>query len=172
MAETELKLHNLLTLIEVENYPKERVEQLWEKVRAQEYAFDDTLKDNPNLFISHLIMPNNLFFEIGELGGLACVTGIMPKVACTLHFLTWERYSISQLRAAGKSLIENLFTSYELSRISSFIPEMNTPAMRLAVSLGFVWEGSMRDAFLHNGLYQNLHIYGLVKEDFARVKGY
>lgn len=159
-----------LTLIDISAYPPERVQQLWEKVCKQEYAFDDTMQDDANAFLSQFILPNNLFFEIGDMQGLIAVTGVQPQVAASIHFMIWDKLSIITLRQMGKYILNNLFESYSLNRLNGFIPDGNDSAKRLAVALGFRCEGVMQEAFLHKGKYQDIYIYGLLRREFDRVK--
>ena len=165
-------LHQLLKLINVDEYPKERVERLWEKVSKQDYAFNDVFRGDMEAFLSQFLTPMNLFFEIGDMQGLAMACGIVPGTDAQMHFMLWDTLPIIQVRAAAKSLIDNLFHSYSLHRLSSFIPERNVQAIRLALSLGFQSEGHLREAFLYHGQFLNVKILGLLQRDFEMVKEY
>ncbi len=173
MSTKEFALHPLLTPINIQEYPPARVRQLWEQISRLTYAFDDSTRDNPEAFLEQFIMPANQFFEIGDLQGLVSISSMQPGVNASLHFVVWD-YSlkITQLMAAAKSLVGVLFDGFGLNRLTAIIPEGNTQARRLATLLGFKQEGQLRGAFLSDGQYQNLVLYGLLHSEFDQTRSF
>lgn len=71
--------------------------------------------------------------------------------------------------SAGKLLGRLVFGSLGLRRIRLRIQGRNRVARRLAELFGFVHEGVEREAILLNGKPEDIHIYGLLKNEFKEV---
>lgn len=156
-----------LKLIRPSEWPPERLEWLWKKLSSQEYAFDDPAKGNPQAFLGQLFEPTSAWFEIGDVGIVSC-TGIVPKVSCFIHFAMWEDVDLKEFFPIQKELFGELFTKFELNRLTAFIPSFNKQGIRMATITGFKYEGEMRKAFLKNGTYHNVQLYGLLKDEFYK----
>src|SRR6266478_883717 len=65
-------------------------------------------------------------------------------------------------------LFNDLFTRYELNRLTAYIPAFNKQAIRMATIIGFRFEGELRRAFLSHGKYHNLQLYGLLQSEFCK----
>lgn len=163
-------LHPLLQQIDMEHYSAERFQALWDHLSQQDYAFDDLVREDPLKFLSQFMIPNNLFFELGDMDGLVSVVGVQPRLNATLHFANWGKQPITQLMQAGRSLQEWLFTTYALNRLSAYIPDQNLNARRLATLLWFKEEGNLRKAYLNQGHYSDVRLFGLLRSEFYRFK--
>ena len=163
------KLNPLLKLVEPNVYPKEKVQALWDHLKNEEYAFDDLTKDDSLSFVTQLLLPNNLHFEVGNMEGLV-VVNLTPKVNGTLHFAIWGDLSVTRLNSAAKSLASWLFDNYGLNRLTACIPQSNDKAKRMAILLGMKYEGTMREAFLSNGVYLNVLFYGVLRSEFETLR--
>lgn len=164
------KIHPLLNLIDVNSYPKEKVQELWDNLSKQPYAFDDTTRDDPSFFLGQFMLPTNVFFELGEMQGFVSVNGVQPLVNATLHFAVWGKIPITSVMLAGKSLQEFLFSTFSLNRLTAFIPNQNLDARRLAHLLGFKEEGNLRKSFLCNGNYSDMHVFGILRSEYETFK--
>lgn len=140
---------------------------LWNKIKTQDYAFDDTTKDNHQIFLQQLFAPNTEAYEYGDAGFLL-ITGITPPVSALIHFVSWEDIEPAEILEVKRAVLNRLFTELKLMRVTAAIPSFNKQAIRLAMITGFRYEGELRKAFLSNGTYYNLHLYGLLRDEFAR----
>lgn len=153
--------------IDVSKYSGEEADRLWQNIRNEQYAFDDLTRGRPDLFLGQILTPGTEHFEVGD-SGYACATGIQPPVNAMVHFALWKPMKPAELRAAGRELLGYLFQRYQLRRVTGLIPELNIRAKRFANLMHFRFEGDMRQAFLFNGRYANLQIYGLLRTEFQR----
>lgn len=69
---------------------------------------------------------------------------------------------------AGKLIIEHGFKSLNLNRIYCGTSIENIGMQRLADSLGFVKEGTARQALYKNGKYNDVINYGLIKYEYQQ----
>jgi len=168
--EQAVQLHPLLKLIEPNVYPKERVQALWDHLKNEEYAFDDTTRGDSLGFITQILLPSNLHFELGDMEGLVVVNSLQPRVNGILHFAVWGDLSVTKLNSAAKSLADWLFSTYSLNRLTACIPQSNDKAKRMAVLLGMKYEGTIREAFLSNGVYQNVLFFGVLRSEFDLLR--
>lgn len=158
---------HLLKRIDLKAYTKEEVEALWNRLKTQEYAFDDTTRNRPDLWVAGLVAPMTEHFEFGE-SGYASVVNIQEKVNANIHFAVWDKIPISKIVQAGRELIHYLFAEYKLNRVSAFVPSFNEQTIRLATLLGFKYEGEVRGAFLTGERYYGILIYGLLHSEYLR----
>jgi len=157
-----------LTRIDTQTWPAARVEWLWHKLLTQEYAFDDlAMKIGPNAFLSQLFLANSEWYEIGDVG-LVAVTGIIPTCNALVHYVVWDEIEPRELLQLQHQLFADLFERYQLNRLTAYIPVFNKPAIRMATLSGFKFEGEIRKVFLKNGVYHNIHIYGMLREEFQK----
>jgi hypothetical protein len=143
---------------------KDKVIDLWSKVKDLDYIFDDTTRGHAGIFLKYMFNEGVLFLELGDFG-LLVADDIRPFVSCGVHYCIWDTsVSAFEVRAVLRDALTQLFDSYNLHRINAVIPEGNTTACRMANSLGFKVEGLLREAYLSHGKYQNLEFYGLFRE--------
>jgi hypothetical protein len=135
----------------------------------EDYASDDFGAVTPELFISNLFLGNSEHFELGD-EGYAAVLNIVNYVNADIHFAIWGDTSVSDLREAHQLLADRMYNVYNVNRITAYIPAFNKKMVRLAVILGYRYEGELRKIFLKHGEYYDLTIYGLLKEEYLRRK--
>lgn len=160
----------MLKLINPKTYPPERVERLWDKLKDEDYAFDDTMRGNHEVLLASLFMPGTECYEIGDLDGFVIVTGITPRVQATIHFAHWGTLTVAHIRKLGLQLMSDMFDRYRLERLNAYVPHHNDKVRRLATLLGYKLEGTLRRAFLYKGEYLDLYAYGILREEFDRYK--
>lgn len=158
----------MLQRIELDKF-QDKVEWLWERVRTQNYAFDDTVKDNSQAFLLTLFRPDSVHWYCDE--GMVSVTNIQPEINANIHFLMWDHsYPVAKIIAEGKKVIEQVFVEFDLARVTATVPHFSSNVMRLAVALGMKYEGTMRECFLHEGKFYDLVIYGMLRREFEKEK--
>lgn len=69
-------------------------------------------------------------------------------------------------RTALRLLLDYAFTVRGLERISAEVYGFNQRSMRLMERVGFQKEGVLRQYEIHNGVRQDLHVYGFLKPEF------
>lgn len=99
-------------------------------------------------------------------------TGIISKIdnknrSCSIDIKIAKEY---QGKGYGKETIailcDYIFNELNLNRIYVNILEYNKGSQKIFESNGFKKEGEQRQAIYKNGKYNDLFIYGLIKEDY------
>jgi RimJ/RimL family protein N-acetyltransferase len=67
---------------------------------------------------------------------------------------------------ALRLLCDYAFTVRNLDRVYAEVYTFNSRSMRLFAGAGFQREGTLRQHEYHNGARQDLHVYGLLREEF------
>lgn len=137
---------------------------LWEKFKEFPVAFDDFGRGSFEEFVNAFWAKDSIFYEIGDELGIACARGVRPRLDAVIHMVMFDR----RLRGREPLFIEilkDLFDSMKLRRVTAGIPENRTITMRLLKRLGFSREGIIRQAFLTDGKYMDLHVFGILREE-------
>lgn len=69
-------------------------------------------------------------------------------------------------KAAVRMLADYAFTVENLDKVTAEVYGFNERSQRLFESVGFRKEGVLRQHELHNGVRQDMHVYGLLREEF------
>jgi RimJ/RimL family protein N-acetyltransferase len=67
---------------------------------------------------------------------------------------------------ALRLLCDYAFTVRNLDRVYAEVFTFNTRSMRLFEGVGFQREGTLRQHEYHNGIRQDVHVYGLLRDEF------
>jgi RimJ/RimL family protein N-acetyltransferase len=67
---------------------------------------------------------------------------------------------------ALRLLCDYAFTVRNLDRVYAEVYTFNTRSMRLFAGVGFQHEGTLRQHEYHNGVRQDMHVYGLLRDEF------
>ncbi len=67
---------------------------------------------------------------------------------------------------ALRLLCDYAFTVRSLDRVCAEVFTFNTRSIRLFEGVGFQREGTLRQHEYHNGVRQDMHIYGILREEF------
>lgn len=71
-------------------------------------------------------------------------------------------------KEATALLTSYLFSRFPTERVSAFTDIENTPARRLLESLGFQREGTLRRAMFRGGVWSDLVVYGILRDEWER----
>lgn len=157
--------------INVNELPKERAQEMWEKVRAQKYAFDDFTMGRPEAFLSMLFAPCNENFDV-EGKGLISLQNILPGQGAQVHLIVWDdTLGPRPILHALKAILHRAFAKYELVRIGAGIPDFNQQAKRLTLLAGFKYEGTIRRGMLFEGHHHDVLLYGILRGEFEGKEG-
>jgi ribosomal-protein-serine acetyltransferase len=72
---------------------------------------------------------------------------------------------------ACRAVIDHAFNEWKLNRVEIHCAAGNEKSCAIPKRLGFQWEGMLREAQLLNGKYQDIHVYGMLARDWAKLKG-
>ena len=67
---------------------------------------------------------------------------------------------------ALRLLCDYAFTVRNLDRVYAEVFTFNTRSMRLFEGVGFQREGTLRQHEYHNGVRQDMHVYGILRDEF------
>lgn len=164
---SQLQSFYLLTPLTRLSDPKE-IQETWEKIRTQEYAFDDFTINNPGLFMYGLINETSFYFLVEDAGIVMINDLYENSTSSNIHFCMWDkRYPHTKIIQAAKEALGFVF-SYKCHRVSAMIPVYNSFAKRLATQLRFRYEGCMKEAILYKGKWYDEDIFGLLHSNFIK----
>ena len=69
---------------------------------------------------------------------------------------------------AVKKMLNHAFNNLNLRRIELTVLDSNIRAQRLYEKCGFIKEGTKRKAKFKNGVFSDMHIYSIIKEDYHK----
>lgn len=161
-----------VTLLDPDKVPGELMNELWEYIKTQAYAFDDFSRNDPTVFAFMLAEPGTLHFILGDKSGYALVHNPLAGRDADIHFILWDRnYKFTDVIKAANEVLGYLFNVKGVERVSGRIPSYNDLAKRIAVLCKFKFEGCVRHGILYKGKYHNVEMYGLLREEFNEVRG-
>lgn len=168
---SELHSFHLVTPVDPNAFSDETTNWLWNKVRTQDYAFDDLSRDNPTAFCLALLAPQTAHFFVKDQGqsyvGWCLVKGLYKYSNPDIHFCLWDdNFNALQAKNAAKEIIDWTFKTWDVNRITAMVPEYNDKAKRLATLLRFQHEGRMKEAIMYYGKWRSVDMFGLLKRDF------
>lgn len=142
-----------------------RLNDLWQKVSTQHYAFDDYSQGKADTFIQGFVPPYNAFtahFLVGE-SGYCVVRNLYKNSVPSIHFVIWDHnLGMLHIKAAAQEIIDVVFENFHCHRIDAYIPSHNKFARRVALMLRFKYEGAKREATRYGGRWHDVEIYGLL----------
>jgi hypothetical protein len=140
--------------------------RLWDNVRKQTICFDDISKDRGDIFAARLASPNTAAFEFND-AGLVMVESIVPRLMGVVHWYLWDPKKVTETELVefGREICAHVMDVYQLHRLCAAPPMFNKLALRVAQRVGFKYEGTMRQAFLYQGLYHDVQMWGLLRQD-------
>jgi hypothetical protein len=159
----------LLQPIDAIDITKEQAFDLWEHVRQQKLCFDDFTRDRADVFLSRIMNPSSAAFQCDA--GLVLIESIVPRLSAEIHFYMWKPLHDVDIVAIGNEACREVFTTHKVHRLSAYPPAFNRLAQRIAMRLGFKWEGNIRQQFLYENRYHDILVYGLLAQEFAARGG-
>lgn len=141
---------------------------LWAKLSTQDYAFDDFSRGDPRAFVLNLTDICSAHFLVDE-AAYVVVRNVFRGADCNIHFVCWDRnYSFHNIMEAGRQILDWLFKDQGVMRVSGYIPVYNNLAKRFATTMGFKYEGTLRQCVKFHDKYENVDIYGLLPKEFEK----
>ncbi len=106
--------------------------------------------------------------------GMATLTGtdygptesVRTRCEELAYWLVPEHHGQGYGSDAARTLVEYGFEDRNLRRIEAYAGGFNDASAGLLASLGFEHEGTKRDAAWYRGDYHDMHVYGLLREEW------
>lgn len=147
-----------------------RIAWLWERVKTQDYAFDDFCRGDLEIFTAGFLDPGALHFTLGD-SGYVVVRNLRYSDNPSLHYSVWDRgLAFKEILKAGREIIDFLFKRLKIARISAPVPTYNRQAAKFATLLGFKYEGLVRQGILYFEHHYDIELYGLLRDEWERGK--
>lgn len=146
------------------------MEWIWKHVQAEKYSSDDPGDANASLFLANLFAPCTEHYEYGDAGYIA-VLNLLAGVNADIHFCMWDEVSTREIYALHAWIYQHLIETWDIHRMTAYIPAFNAQARRLAIVMGYKYEGTVREMFLKGEKFYDLEIYGLLRPEFERKRG-
>lgn len=144
----------------------------WEKLSQFRVLFNRHIEDFDDFIESFLtqdrygnIQGTGLVWNVDDVG-LIYVTDIYPGFQATGHFVFWDR---RQRGREGLCLhfIQYLMRDLELHRLVCEIPLYIQPTLRFVERLGFVREGTLRQAAMYEGKWFDVAMFSILDSEIA-----
>lgn len=153
--------------INTDTFPESAFNNLWQRVSQADYAFEDSTRGDMVLFAANMLTPGTYNFEIpGEI--FVQLVNAGKGSNAVVHFLTLSVGPTAPLIDAASELFAFAFDKIGVHRVTAYIPSFNQKVTRMATLVRMKFEGQMRRAFLYNGEWWDLHIYGLLHSEWQR----
>jgi hypothetical protein len=144
--------------------------ELYNRLVDFPYFFDDFAK-NPYVFQSGVVPPSLVILWGRPAVGFIWLHSVYgypgngPQVGyialATWSIKAWGR--VEELR----SILRAGMKARNLHRITALICDRNKAAKKLALRLGFRHEGQSRQALCYNGVWEDVGVFGVLKDDMV-----
>lgn len=129
-------------------------------------------KEDPVVFAWRLLNDQQSWFkfavaETGEQIGVIYLTEIIEGLSGNMKVVFWDGKLRADRKTAIRAFIEEMFQKLSLQRITVQLHESNLPLKRVLRQLGFVYEGTMRRAWLDASGLSDVLIFGLLREEYV-----
>lgn len=87
----------------------------------------------------------------------------------TLGYRLYQQHYMNKgyMTEAVKLFITYIFKEFsKVTRLTLYIHEENIPSIKLANKLGFVYEGTMRDAYKYRGKLVGFNMYAMLRKEY------
>jgi hypothetical protein len=144
--------------------------ELWRNLSSQDYAFDDFTRGNFQLFLEGLLDPGSLHFAIDSRGYIV-VRNLQLSDNASLHYAIWDKnMKFSEILQCGYEIVNFLFSTLKVERITATVPSYNENAAKFATMLNFRFEGEIRSGIVHHEKHYNIRLYGILRSEWINVR--
>ena len=149
----------------------EKLNYFYDKLKEFDVVFNDHVPNSPGGFASifvtvgedYKVTANGLLWEVDDVG-ILYLTDIIPGVSALAHFSFWDR----RLRGRENLIREMIklgFQKYGFQRIETRVALYASPVLGAVERIGFVKEGRARQAVRRNGVWYDVNLYSLLREE-------
>lgn len=139
---------------------------LWSRLESYPILFSDETRGDIQSWISSVTHEGTIWLEVlegSEVIGIIRV--ILEGDDADCHITFFDRKP-AEKKELCKAVIVQLFkTLPQLERISAAVPDIYPATWRLAMKVGFKWEGTKRKAVTIGGQRRDLHLYGMLRSE-------
>lgn len=144
-----------------------KIGELWVAFQNYPTLFSDLTRGKIANFTQALMSPTIMWYEIWEadkLIGIAWIENIEQIIDANVHLAFFDRKPAEKLEVV-RQLLEYIFESYPFNRLTAMIPDLYHATGRLLTKLGFVHEGTKREALLIKGRWADVQVYGILRKE-------
>jgi hypothetical protein len=142
---------------------------LWQKVSTQQHMFSDFERGNFEGWLMRTRDMRHLHLSLNGIG-----YAILLNAWCCdtpeLYFCLWRTSTtteeVRQVVRMGNEILRFAFDHLKANRVGAFISELQESTIKLAVMMGFKYEGLLRKAFRFFDKSYDVAAYGLLKEEW------
>lgn len=155
---------------------KRKIAALYIESAEHDVLFSDYTRGDPEAFMDLFLNPRSVWLEIvrktdGKIIGCAYMTDVILNYDADAHFTVWDGIG-SGREAVFLELIDWAINRYKLRRISCEVPVYQTGTLRMVRRLGFVEEGTRREAVLHkDGKWMDATMFGILSREVRNGRG-
>ena len=146
-----------------------KIKELAKKLMEEPLYLSDEYRDYSfihKMLFNNFGNENNIFYEIGEFGGVLGFVNIIPEYKATALLKLWDKklWGVAFAKEL-KELIKHIMIKYNLKRLAT---DSQDPRMvKLAKIMGFKIEGRFKYGFCWNGEYHTLHKMRILREELG-----
>ena len=149
--------------IEIGVLSRDKVLEMWDKVKNHAPLFDDTSRWNVEWFAFRLYVRDTIVLESD--GGMMLLTDLKPGHCAACHLTYWDK-GLSRRTEMIRDAIRWAFLQFRLTRLETHLPEYARAVRRfIEKKLGFKFEGRLRKRLMYKGNPADLLLYGLLREE-------
>ena len=141
------------------NPTEDKIKALSKKLMEEPLYLSDEYRDYElihKMLFNNFSNKNNIFYEIGEWGGLIGFVSIIPGFKCDIVFKLWDSTLWGlRFKTQVKELIKTIMEKYDLKRVST--ESASERMVRMAKLCGFKVEGRFKYAFIWEKKMYTLH---------------
>lgn len=146
----------------ISSFNRQKLLNLWEMVSEFPTIFADGNK-NPESFIRRLLAKDTIVIETE--GGIILLEKIEIGMSAEFHATFWD-HKLSPRKEELKQILLWGFLTFNLERVETTVASYARAVKRfLKDRLGFVYEGTLRNAFRNQNELHNLEIYSILRDE-------
>jgi RimJ/RimL family protein N-acetyltransferase len=149
----------------------ERIQFLWDKMKNYDILFDDFIGKNFEEFLKHFVVEVDgqvqsagLIWDVDDVG-VFTLNNIIPEHSGKIHYVFWDE-KFRGREDLCRAMMKYAMEKYDLHKLWTEIPVIARSALQAADRVGLVREGRKRQAAKYKGVWVDMNVYGLLKEDF------
>lgn len=145
---------------------KEALADVYSRLMQFPILFDDSIRGDYEAFVRDMINPDSVVLKTGDYG-ICRISDVLVNRDAEVHLAFWDRRfrgRLEECQQANKWIFDKL----GLQRLTIIVPAIATNTQHFIKALGFKREGVMRDAWMYDGKFMNLHVFGILREEVFR----
>ncbi len=147
---------------------EDKIKALSKKLMEEPLYLSDEFRDWKlihEVLFKNFSNKNNIFYEIGEWGGLVGFINILPEFKCDIVFKLWDSELWGfKFKTQIKELIKTIMEKYNLKRIAT--ESADEKMVRMAKMCGFKVEGRFKNSFVWEKKMYTLHKMRILEGEF------